>query len=74
MLGVHFLRQMNIGTLFFNFLFSTKLRFFMIANRPFSRPLSTSPVCKLWSGWISYNYSWCYLHVHTYRCMWTYNA
>jgi len=32
MLGVHFLRQMNTGTLFFNFLVSTKLRFFMIVS------------------------------------------
>jgi len=29
---VHFLRQMNTGTLFFNFLVSTKLRFFMKSN------------------------------------------
>ena len=32
MLGVHFLRQLNTGTLFFNFLVSIKLRFFMTAG------------------------------------------
>ena len=46
MLDVHFLRQMNIGTLFFNFLVSTKLRFFMIVSLQVISLLFSNVCCR----------------------------